>query len=194
MQPTETALIVPVPEAEDAVGPFRATLDRSASWGVPAHVTVLYPFLPPDKITSDVLAALNGVISATPRFDITLAHADWFDDTAVWLAPRPDRPFRDLTTAVWRRFPETPPFAGVHADVVPHLTIGHGAPKHVLSHAAQAVSTHLPIHATIEVVRLIAGTPEQHPWPTLREYALGPWRQQTARPDPNHPGGRAASP
>jgi hypothetical protein len=57
MQPTQTALIVPIPAAENAVGPFRATLDRSASWGVPAHVTVLYPFLPPDKINSEVLAA-----------------------------------------------------------------------------------------------------------------------------------------
>jgi 2'-5' RNA ligase len=171
--PTETALIVPIPEAEDAVGPFRATLDRSASWGVPAHVTVLYPFLSPDEINSDVLAALRDIISVIPRFDITLAHTDWFDDTAVWLAPQPDHPFRDLTTAVWRRFPDTPPYAGAHADVVPHLTIGHGAPKHVLSHAVQAVSTHLPINATIDVVRLIAGTPDQHPWLTLHEFTLG---------------------
>jgi 2'-5' RNA ligase len=109
--PTETALIVPIPEAEDAVGSLRATLDRSASWGVPAHVTVLYPFLPPDDVNSDVLAALNDIISATPRFDIALAHTDWFDDTAVWLAPLPDWPFRDLTSAVWRRFPDTPPYS-----------------------------------------------------------------------------------
>ncbi len=174
MQPTETALIAPVPEAEDAVGPFRATLDRSASWGVPAHVTVIYPFLPPGKIDSAVLTTLGDIVSGVPRFDIALAHVDWFDDTAVWLAPHPDGPFRDLTTAVWRRFPEAPPYAGAHAEIVPHLTIGHDAAKHVLNHAAQTVSTCLPINATIKVVRLIAGTPDQRPWHTLHEFALGP--------------------
>ncbi|MEU6741541.1 hypothetical protein [Streptosporangium sandarakinum] len=64
MKPTRTALIVPIPEAEEAVGPFRAALDVSAGWGVPAHVTVLYPFLPPERIDSRVLAALTGTIAA----------------------------------------------------------------------------------------------------------------------------------
>ncbi|WP_412540992.1 2'-5' RNA ligase family protein [Longispora sp. K20-0274] len=174
MQPTETALIVPIPEAEKVVGPFRAVLDRSASWGVPAHVTVLYPFLPPNRINSELLAALSDVISVIPRFDVALTHVDWFDDAAVWLAPRPDRPFRDVTAAVWRLFPEAPPYGGAHAEIVPHLTIGHGADKSGLSQAAHVVSTHLPITATIDVVRLIAGTPEQYPWTTLREFTLGP--------------------
>jgi 2'-5' RNA ligase len=176
MGPTETALIVPIPEAEEAVGRFRASLDRSASWGVPAHVTVLYPFLSPEVVDDDVAAALGETIVAVPRFDITLAHADWFGDTAVWLAPHPDRPFRDLTTAVWRCFPEAPPYRGAHADVVPHLTIGHDAPKDVLSDAARAVSLYLPINATITLVRLIAGTPGRRPWHTLRDFALGPNR------------------
>jgi hypothetical protein len=36
---------VPLLEAEAVVGDLRARLDRSAGWGVPAHVTLLYPFL-----------------------------------------------------------------------------------------------------------------------------------------------------
>jgi 2'-5' RNA ligase len=174
MLPTQTALIVAIPEAESAVGPLRATLDRSASWGVPAHVTVLYPFLPPDQINGEVIEALGDLVGAIPRFDVTLTHTDWFDDRVVWLAPQPDRPFRDLTIAVWQRFPEAPPYAGDHVDVVPHLTIGDDADKLVLDHAAEAVSAHLPINATITVVQLIAGTPDQYPWRTLHEFPLGP--------------------
>ncbi|HEX5995291.1 MAG TPA: 2'-5' RNA ligase family protein [Jiangellales bacterium] len=181
MQPTESALIVPVPDAEDAVGPFRASLDRSAAWGVPAHVTVVYPFLPPEKINDEVLDALADIISAVGQFDVAFTHVDWFDDAVVWLAPRPDRPFQDLTTAVWRRFPEAPPYGGAHADVVPHLTIGDNAEKDVLRDAAQAVATSLPINATITVVRLIAGTPGHHPWPTLREFPLAPGRPSEGR-------------
>ncbi len=103
MEPTQTALIVATPEAENAVGPFRASLDRAASWGVPAHITVLYPFLPPERIDDHVLAALRDVVAEVPRFDAALTHVDWFADTVAWLAPQPDQPFRDLTAAVWQR-------------------------------------------------------------------------------------------
>jgi 2'-5' RNA ligase len=174
MKPTETALIVAVPEVEPAVGPFRATLDRAAAWGVPAHVTVVYPFLAPDRINDDVLAALTQIFEATPRFDATFADVRWFADSVVWLAPEPDDLFRQLTAAVWRRFPEAPPYAGAHADVVPHLTIGHDAPKDVLADAAEAVAVHLPIRAAIESVRLIAGSLEPDSWQTVEEFAFGP--------------------
>ncbi|WP_327033377.1 2'-5' RNA ligase family protein [Micromonospora ureilytica] len=104
MEPTQTALIVPIPEAEEAVGGFRASLDPAASWGVPAHVTVLYPFLPPQRINEQALAVLRETFAEIPRFDVALTHVGWFGDAVVWLAPQPDRPFRDLTEAVWQRF------------------------------------------------------------------------------------------
>ncbi|NYF54798.1 2'-5' RNA ligase family protein [Micromonospora purpureochromogenes] len=173
MEPTQTALIVPIPEAEEAVGRFRASLDRAASWGVPAHVTVLYPFLPPQQINEQALAVLRESIAGIPRFDVALTHVDWFGDTVVWLAPQPDRPFRELTAAVWQQFPEAPPYAGVHSDVVPHLTIGDDAAKPMLSHAAETISAHLPINAAIDRVRLIAGTPDISPWRTVCEFPLG---------------------
>ncbi|MFF0312577.1 2'-5' RNA ligase family protein [Streptosporangium sp. NPDC004379] len=173
MEPTQTALVVPIPEAEEAVGPFRAALDASAAWGVPAHVTVLYPFLPPGRIDSQVLAALTGTIAAVPRFDVVFTHVSWFGESVVWLAPRPDRPFRDLTAAVWRRFPEAPPYEGVHADTVPHLTVGHDAPGHVLGRAARTVSAHLPIRAAVEDVLLISGSWEPGSWHTVAAFPLG---------------------
>jgi 2'-5' RNA ligase len=173
MEVTETALIVPMPAAEQAVSPFRASLDPAASWGVPAHVTVLYPFLPPARIDDDVIAVLDRLFRAVPRFDVTLTHVEWFGDTVVWLAPRPDHPFRDLTNAVWDRYPEAPPYGGAYAEVVPHLTIGQDAPKAELSRAADTISARLPIEVAIETVRLIAGTAEPGSWRTLREFALG---------------------
>ncbi|MEU8079212.1 2'-5' RNA ligase family protein [Catellatospora citrea] len=173
MEPTQTALIVPIPEAEPAVGTLRATLDRAASWGVPAHVTVLYPFLPPEQVDEIVLATVRDIVAAVPRSDVWLTHVDWFGDTVVWLAPQPDQVFRDLTAAVWRCFPQAPPYGGAHSDVVPHLTVGHDAARPVLANAAEAVSAQLPIRTTVEVVRLIAGTPDHSPWRTVCEFPLG---------------------
>ena len=48
----QSAVLVPVPEAERAVSRHRTRLDRAAAWGVPAHVTILYPFVAPSAITA----------------------------------------------------------------------------------------------------------------------------------------------
>jgi hypothetical protein len=172
VEPTQTALIVPVSEAEPVVGRFRASQDLAATWGVPAHVTVLYPFLPPERVDDVVLAALRDIVAVVPRTEVLLTRVDWFGDEVVWLAPEPDQLFRDLTAAVWRRFPDAPPYAGAHAEIVPHLTIGPDAPRAVLAQAAQAVSAHLPIRTTVTAVHLIAGTPD-HPWQPVTQFPLG---------------------
>lgn len=59
--PTHTAVIAAIPAAEPAVGPHRAHLDRAARWGVPAHVTVLYPFLDPASFDTEALRRLRAV-------------------------------------------------------------------------------------------------------------------------------------
>ncbi|NUT18736.1 MAG: 2'-5' RNA ligase family protein [Hamadaea sp.] len=172
MTELETALIVPIPEAEPAVGALRARLDSSAAWGVPAHITVLYPFLPPEQLTDDALAAVAEVCAATPRFTTKLASVRWFGDAVVWLAPEPDQPFRDLTDALWRRFPQAPPYGGTFDDVVPHLTIGHDAGREALDAAEQAVAPHLPITVDATEVRLLQGASGSQPWVTVRSFAL----------------------
>ncbi len=41
------AVLVTVPEAESLVAPLRERFDASTALGVPAHITVLFPFMPP---------------------------------------------------------------------------------------------------------------------------------------------------
>ncbi len=53
---TQSAVLVPVPEAERVVSRHRIRLDPAAELGVPAHVTVLYPFVAPPAITATTLA------------------------------------------------------------------------------------------------------------------------------------------
>ena len=172
MEPDQSALIVVIPEAEPAVAEHRATLDRVASWGVPAHITVLAPFLPPARIDAPVRAALSALFAARPAFEVELARVAWFGDRVLWLAPTPDEPFRQLTEAVWALFPEAPPYGGEFDDVVPHLTVGHDAPLPVLRAAADQVGTHLPITAAARSVRLVEGLTGVRPWRTVAEFPL----------------------
>src|SRR5215467_8791536 len=124
----QSGLIIEVPEAEPAVRQHRQRLDASAPLGVPAHITVLFPFMPPETIGTAALTELGQLFANVSPFRFRLDRTDWFGDDVLWLAPRDPDPFRALTQRVFRAFPAFPPFEGQFEDVVPHLTIGHGHP------------------------------------------------------------------
>ncbi|MFI5930570.1 2'-5' RNA ligase family protein [Actinoplanes sp. NPDC051494] len=169
----QTALIIPVPAAEPAVAHHRAHLDRAASWGVPAHITVVHPFLPPDDITPEVITTLQAITTAHPLPAITLTRTAWFGDTVVWLAPDPAQPLITLTEAITTAFPRALPYGGAFPEVVPHLTIAHDHPRPVLAQAATDVEAHLPLTAHITALHLIQGTPEPGPnWHTRHAFPL----------------------
>ena len=117
---TETAVIVPVLALESVVGEFRAALDHSAPWGVPPHVTVCYPFVPPSAVNADTIAALRAAV--VPAFECTFRAVRWFGNDAVWFVPEPEAPFHTLTVEVLRRFPDHPRYGGA-VDPIPYLTI-----------------------------------------------------------------------
>ncbi|MGN6797498.1 MAG: 2'-5' RNA ligase family protein [Gaiellaceae bacterium] len=138
-----TALIVAIPEAEPAVGALRLEHDWSAPLGVPAHVTILFPFADAADVDEDATADL---LAPFAPFDVELDRVERFDDGPVWLHPEPSAPFAALTDAVWRRFPDYPPYEGAHDVVIPHLTV---------SDIPVELDVELPIHATVREVMLI---------------------------------------
>ena len=163
----ESALVVVVPEAEEAVGRWRAAHDPSADRGVPAHVTVRFPFFPAAEIDDGVLGTLDALASDVDPFTATFRSVERRTD-GVWMRPEPEDPFRRLTRAVWTRWPELPPYGGIHADVIPHLTVAGGeAPRGVET----AVSAHLPIVTRVAAMELIAFDGDR--WTTRERFPLG---------------------
>jgi 2'-5' RNA ligase len=120
----ESVLLVPVPAAESAVGPWRALHDPSAAAGAPPHVTLVYPFLSPARITPRVLEELAEIVRARPAFEFSLAGLCAFP-AVLYAAPEPADPFIALTQAIGRLFPEAPPYGGAFSRVIPHLTLAH---------------------------------------------------------------------
>lgn len=143
----ETALLMPVPAAEPAVGQHRARLDEAARDGVPAHITVLYPFLPPALIDKAALASLRQIFAGHAAFGFTLDKVGWFGEELIWLGPRDAAPFSTLTDLVCIAFRACPPYGGRHAEVIPHLTIGYAGGPQALHAAAESVRPWLPIEA-----------------------------------------------
>jgi hypothetical protein len=101
----ESALIVPIPAAEELVGSFRSCFDPSASWGIPAHVTVLYPFKPPSQIDSVVVAGLKTVFGQFTPFTASFSLAV-VDHQMLYLLPEPQSVFIAMTRAMIKAFPD----------------------------------------------------------------------------------------
>ena len=157
-------MIVAVPEAEPYVADLRLQHDWSAQHGVPAHITILFPFAPPDQVDEQ---ALGELFARFHPIDFELDRVERFDDGLTWLHPQPSEPFVDLTAGVAQRWPDHPPYEGAFDEPIPHLTVGEqylelNVPLPIACHAA-------------EVTLIEEG--EDGMWTTRRRFPLG---QRTA--------------
>jgi 2'-5' RNA ligase len=175
MPPTESALVVLVPTAEALVKPFRDRHDPGAAAGMPAHITVLYPFCAPEDLGKSGIDRLRTSLSLFTRFQFSLRRMGRFSGV-LFLAPEPDLPFRQLTTAIWQCYPNFPPYGGGFDDPMPHLTLAQLPDEQDLDRVADefacASQGMLPIHATASQVALMDNEPGR--WQVRAELGLGP--------------------
>lgn len=169
-QALESAVLIPVPEAEPLVGDLRSEHDPSAAVGVPAHVTLLYPFLAPDEIDGSTVEALGDVFATTARFRFALWVARWFEDGLLFLEPDPAEPFVRLTRRLVRRFPQYPPYAGTVAldELVPHLTVAMRGTEEL----ERLLSPALPIESVAAEAHLMQSDPSGR-WSIRERFPLG---------------------
>ena len=169
----EAALIIAVPEAEPLVQTLRERFDWSAAQGVPAHITILYPFMPPGEITPEVVAELRDLFAHFPAFEFTLPETRRFP-TVLYLAPSPAESFKALTQAVVERYPEYPPYGGEYADMTPHLTIADRLEAEQLDNLEREFlnqhGAQLPVKATTNEVLLIENSSGR--WETRQAFGL----------------------
>ena len=135
----EAALVVVVPSAEPLVEGFRSAHDPAAALGIPAHITINYPFIPGVTPSADTLGRLRKVFAAVQPFSFTLDHVARFPNV-VYLAPIPSAPFVQLIERVAQEFPESPPYEGRFDSITPHLTVAYSMDGHLLASVEQAFS------------------------------------------------------
>jgi 2'-5' RNA ligase len=171
MEATEpaSAIVVRV-KVSDALEQARRQWDWAAGVGVPAHVTIVFPFLPAARLTPDVRRSLAAIAAAHEPFDVRFARVGRFPGV-VYLAPEPSVPFSRLTEAVVARFPEYPPYEGAFDVVIPHLTLVESA-EAPLDGIAEAAEQHLPFARRVSSLEVLVEAPDAH-WHSRWRLTLG---------------------
>lgn len=151
----ESTLIVRVPTAEPIIGRVRRWLDSGRN-GMPAHITILFPFLQPDELDEMATESLKQLFAGQERFSFKMMDIGWFDERIMFLTTEPAEPFKALTAAVLERFPDHLPYRGLFNEVRPHVTVASRGRAALLRRVARRVGRQLPIAGeATEVVMMV---------------------------------------
>ena len=153
----KAALVILVPEAESLVSAFRLKYDPSAADGMPAHITINYPFLPGVDPEDGLHHRLTDLFAGVEPFTLTFSHLARFPGS-LYLAPEPDTQLKHLVIEVDACFPESPPYGGALDSIVPHLTIAYAEDRVLESIERQFVALsqeRLPLPIQVERVWLM---------------------------------------
>ena len=166
----QTALVIVVPQAEPVVGEHRLQHDPAAALGVPAHVTILYPFRA--EVDAQTSLAVAGLANSTPGFTARFATVGRFPGEVVFLAPEPRDLFKRMIDEAIATFPECPPYGGTIADPEPHLTIGDGVDAPTADELERLVRPGLPITMQVDQLTLLTER-DDGAWTIGRSWPLG---------------------
>ncbi|MCW2833719.1 MAG: hypothetical protein JWN68_1672 [Nocardioides sp.] len=143
-------------ELDDVIRDRTARYDSSFVSADPtfahAHITLLGPWL--DFPTHDDLLTVADVLASEAPFSFELDEVGEFGDGTLHLLPEPAGPFHRLITRLAASFPQTPPYAGRYADVVPHLTFEHRLTGASAAGIRSELGDRLPVRARAERVDL----------------------------------------
>jgi len=168
----ESAIVVELPELDAVIDEYRYALDPSRRWGMPAHLTLLYPFVRPAEMDHATLSKLVEVATRVSPFDAEFDDFGWFADQVVWLAPSHREQFENLVLQVMDAFPECPPYGGTFGEVVPHVTIGERGDVNLMRAAVNAIRPQLPLKSRVTSLSIMAGSTAPGSWHVVERVAL----------------------
>jgi 2'-5' RNA ligase len=170
----ESAIILPVPEVEPIVGRWRQQYDAAARLGVPAHVTLLYPFLPALAAIAEI-ESLRTVCASIEAFPFCFTEVRRFPST-VYLCPDKSETLAQVTRTFVRTWPDCIPYGGAHPDIVPHLTVADKVSLETSGAVETSLWRYLPVRCVAKEVWLMTSD-EAGIWSTTACVPFTPMRE-----------------
>ena len=170
--PLESVVLVPALGAGHVVQELRIQHDPSAAAGVPPHVTLMFPFVPPQDLSAHRIGALERLIGRAKAFDFTLTRMSEFEQGVVYLVPQPDGRFVSLTREIGQHFGLLPFRGEFGEDPVVHLTVAARASPADRRRIIDRLNPELPISLVAVEAWLMVGS-NAGGWNVVRKMPLG---------------------
>jgi 2'-5' RNA ligase len=171
----ESGVVLEVPEVEPLVARWRQRHDPAADTGIPAHITLLYPFIPPGDLTPESLEALRTIARGAMPFRFALVGVDEFPGL-LWLRPEPTSAFIALIRQLCAAYPGFPPYGGRYPDPTPHLTVAvvePGEEQRALRRELEGeLASQLPVQCAASALTIL-GSDAGARWSARHRFALG---------------------
>jgi 2'-5' RNA ligase len=168
----ESAVAIAFAELSPVVDEWRErTCADRPSIGIPPHVTLLHPFVPTELVHDGIVEELGRLFAATPVFPVTFRELRQWPGM-LYLAPEPPEPFTRLTAEITRRWPDYPPYEGIHEEVIPHLTVAYGDDA-LLAVVEADVVQRLPVNMRVREAILLEELVPDVRWVTRERFPLG---------------------
>jgi hypothetical protein len=163
--PAMTTIIAPTPFVGAEIEAIRGEHDWSAELGVPAHITLLGPFLDPDAITSRVLDRLESAVAEHRAIPITFERLELVGDVAC-LLPASGSRIAALQAALHATWPH------LQARELQHVTVARSLSMEDFDRIARRVAPFLPTSGVVDEILLVASRDEHAPARTIRTLRL----------------------
>lgn len=147
----------------------------NAADGVPAHMTLLHPFIEPEGLGPSVRRRLRDVAANHRPFDYRQARqAEWPD--AIYVAVEPVGPFVRLHRDLQLAFPDWPIYGAVaDFEFEPHITVADRVGKLEPGVRDDPAWRSLPQPARVKAIDVVATRPDGR-WRLVWRIPLGPSR------------------
>ena len=154
----ETALlIIPPPPVQAFCYPWREQYDQESFTRVPAHLTLLYPFVPPE-IVDEAVTQLEQICADTLPFEVVLSKYGQFEGV-LFLEPENPDPILNLFHKLAEAFPEYSISEDKHGgELHPHLTLAQSDDPGVLEKISLPPEPHFSF--TVNKIHLYLGSPD----------------------------------
>lgn len=146
--------MIPVPAADALLASVKARHSRTVREGVPAHVSLLYPFVAAGELDERVVSALGELFVEQVPMSVEFAER-YRHSGFVALRPDPIEGLKELTNKVRFRWPEVMPYGGIYGDVEPHLTVAMCHSDGVAMTIGHEVAAELPISTELREAWLV---------------------------------------
>lgn len=155
--PEKTALVTLLPAAQHLLEVAATVNPALARPGIPAHATILYPFLPAAQLTATNAERLREVAASLPVVDVSLTEMVTERGFVAVAVPALQQAMESVCAA----WPELRPYDGRFGATPPvHVTVAMGASDQEVERIAAAVARMLPVRERIEAVQVVALTAE----------------------------------